>query len=174
MTMAFNRAVAVQLQIAYQQGHDVSMLKEELADLEKEMTWHEKSLSARVRSVAEEAYKKNPKPLQDKVYFAVSESGRVKIGYTTTSLKTRLSAIQNGNPEKIEMKAVIYGGTYSTESRLHRMFQVDRLTGEWFSPSKEMDEIIAAHPVTEKPPEALCECMVCKPIRSGEDDLIPF
>ena len=62
-------------------------------------------------------------------------SGRVKIGYTKDegSLKSRLSTLQTGNPDEIELYGTI-PGTMKVEKFLHRQFGRFRVrsNSEWF------------------------------------------
>lgn len=70
------------------------------------------------------------------VYFmqAGSEVGEIKIGYSNNP-EGRLQLLQTGNPYPLKILATIPGAGKAEERRLHRMFETDRLMGEWFRPS---------------------------------------
>jgi len=68
------------------------------------------------------------------VYLIASESGKYKIGITTTkNLDKRIKQLQTGNSEYLHVIK-----TYSTdyaaiiERTLHREFTTKKLMGEWF------------------------------------------
>lgn len=68
----------------------------------------------------------------------------VKIGKTRQQdLNKRLSGIQTGNPEAIELLAYFYceGTLDQSETALHAAFLKDRVRGEWFEVSPELEEI---------------------------------
>jgi len=64
------------------------------------------------------------------VYF-IYDGNNVKIGHST-NLDTRISALQVGNPNFIEVLATIDNAGKQIESEIHEMFSNDRLSGEWF------------------------------------------
>ncbi len=179
MGIAFNRAVAVELTRPYRTDpFDIGELDDEIRDLKVEMSSHEAHLLYLLKCGLERA-KTGIQPNYPKVYFAQSDDGQVKIGYTATSLKARTAALQNGNPHKIEMKAAIHGARQSLERRLHKQFSASRLKGEWFSPTPELLKIMADHPPSDTPPATPCECDLCQAMRATVDllplaDEIPF
>lgn len=78
------------------------------------------------------------------VYFirAIERVGLVKIGFTTDP-GFRMSTFQKGSPVDLEF-AVLIEGDYETERRFHTLFAADHVRNEWFSPSDQMDAVIAA------------------------------
>ena len=65
------------------------------------------------------------------IYFINQKNEYVKIGYTDTSIKTRMQTLQVGNPTKLSIYTVIEGGL-SAEASLHKMFKRHHVRGEWF------------------------------------------
>ncbi len=63
--------------------------------------------------------------------------GPIKIGFTRSSLRGRLSSIQTGNPERLRVVLRIPG---DRERELHQAFAEYRLGGEWFDVSVEQVE----------------------------------
>jgi hypothetical protein len=70
------------------------------------------------------------------VYFicAPRSSGReaVKIGYSKFYPQKRLTDLQTGNPEKLELMG-FFRGTRNLELQMHRQFCKHRISGEWFA-----------------------------------------
>lgn len=81
------------------------------------------------------------------IYFvqAGPPSGAIKIGYTSTSVKKRLGALQTSHPEKLTLLGAITGGKLN-EKALHKRFEASRMSGEWFHPSEDLLELIWALP----------------------------
>lgn len=76
------------------------------------------------------------------VYFVQrGADGPVKIGYSKNP-KGRLSALQTGIPEALQMLGVIPGGK-SEEQSLHEEFHDARISGEWFRPVPRLMAFIA-------------------------------
>lgn len=76
-------------------------------------------------------------------YFVGSREHQVvKIG-VTTRLKARMSALRNSSPVPIKLFAVVYGWP-GIESYLHERFKADRMHGEWFALTSEIDDCIEA------------------------------
>lgn len=72
-----------------------------------------------------------------KVYFIENtETGRIKVGFTTGAVVTRLRALQTGSDCELRLLGVLYAlqenGT--TERQLHARFIKHRHRGEWFTP----------------------------------------
>lgn len=65
------------------------------------------------------------------VYFIGSESSDLtKIGFSVRP-KARLSQVQSGNPERLELLYVV-PATKAIETKLHDLFAPLRAVGEWF------------------------------------------
>lgn len=77
------------------------------------------------------------------VYFiGCDELRAVKIGYTSSSdASGRLASLQTGSPHKLSILAVVPGPD-SLEKRLHREFSRSRLSGEWFSHTTILEDLI--------------------------------
>ena len=78
------------------------------------------------------------------VYFIGADQGPVKIGTTSGSVKNRLSGIQTGHPHRLRVLAVADGG-YELESAFHLIFAPNRLHGEWFDRTPQLDRLISAY-----------------------------
>lgn len=72
---------------------------------------------------------------QGYVYFISCDSGGrqvpVKIGYSNNHPCGRLSAMQTGNPYRLELLGYLRGGQ-GLERQMHRDFSAHRIAGEWF------------------------------------------
>lgn len=66
------------------------------------------------------------------VYF-IRAGQAIKIG-VSGNVRDRLSALQIGHPDKLELMGSI-AGTVVTEAAIHTAFAPDRLRGEWFRAS---------------------------------------
>lgn len=74
------------------------------------------------------------------IYFI--KAGRsVKIGYTTGDPERRLRELQTANPRKLVLLAAI-PGSREDEVRLHKKFDSDRVTGEWFTLSRSIKKLL--------------------------------
>lgn len=73
-------------------------------------------------------------------YIACTDSGRLKIGFTTGSVKKRLAQLQTGSSSELRIIAE-RPGTIDDEAALHASFAKNWLRGEWF----EMSEHIFDH-----------------------------
>jgi hypothetical protein len=71
------------------------------------------------------------------VYFIASESGPIKIGIATNP-KSRLSGLQTGHHERLELLAICDGGM-DQERAYHKQFTDRRLHGEWFERCPEIE-----------------------------------
>lgn len=71
------------------------------------------------------------------VYF-ITQGNRVKIGFTT-NLEGRLSGLQTGSHETLTMQASLLS-FYEAERMIHRRFKADRIRGEWFNLTDEIEE----------------------------------
>lgn len=100
-----------------------------------------------------------------KIYF-LKAGDSIKIGTTnSTFIRDRISALQTGNPIKIELLGVMLGGT-SVERKLHEKFSKFRRSGEWFYYSDEIKEFIDSFAVTSSG--------VIKEIEGKEEEMIDF
>lgn len=72
-------------------------------------------------------------------------SGLIKIGKTSGEIKSRLSTMRTNSPERLELLA--YFPCFQTltqiERAFHNRFARDRVHGEWFKDSPELEEIYA-------------------------------
>jgi hypothetical protein len=73
------------------------------------------------------------------IYF-MRAGRRVKIGFTT-NLKRRLSVVQIGCPEPIELLGTM-AGTRAIEKGIHRQFITHHQQGEWFTLASEIVDFI--------------------------------
>lgn len=76
------------------------------------------------------------------VYFIGERWGAsVKIGLTCNSPRSRLLALQTGNPSELRMLGLVQfddsGTARGVERDLHEMLSSKRVRGEWFSVSRE-------------------------------------
>lgn len=86
------------------------------------------------------------------IYFILNtEKNTVKIGYTNSDVKQRLSDLQTGSPEKLDVLATMEGGA-KIESELHAKFQGARLSGEWFVYTKEIENFVLLNANTHLDP----------------------
>lgn len=81
------------------------------------------------------------KEVNQRVYFIGSQSGPIKIGIAVNPL-SRLSTLQTGHHEKLELLATCDGGQ-ERERAYHKQFADRRLSGEWFERCPEIEAEIA-------------------------------
>lgn len=79
-------------------------------------------------------------PMGTVYYVACCETERLKIGYTSKSVESRLKNLQTGSAGQLMVMAT-RPGTKEDESFLHNYFASQRLHGEWF----EMNEALFDH-----------------------------
>jgi hypothetical protein len=79
---------------------------------------------------------------RDHLYFIQADSGPIKIGRAADPRK-RLAQLKSGNFEALTLLGQLDGRGYE-EKVWHTAFQDDRLTGEWFSSSRELGKAIDA------------------------------
>lgn len=73
------------------------------------------------------------------VYFISNSKGAVKIGQTTSSLVTRLTALQIGSPDPLRIVAAIdTEDSLKIERRIHSQHASLLIRGEWFAMTDEM------------------------------------
>lgn len=68
----------------------------------------------------------------------------VKIG-TTNNIRTRLHSMNTYCPFELTVFAV-YSGIHSNERYLHKLFNDDRIKGEWYNLSSSVQDYIDSHP----------------------------
>lgn len=83
------------------------------------------------------------------IYFIqAGDAGLVKIGHSISDPRARLSQLQLQSPERLVLLKVIEGDM-EDERRFHRLFEADRVRGEWFNPTEGLMTTIAeAHSKT--------------------------
>lgn len=74
--------------------------------------------------------------------FIATDNNYIKIGKSTyKSLPSRLSSLQTGNHRILELIGILDGVKYS-EAKLHKLFEKDRVRGEWFTYSEEIKQYL--------------------------------
>jgi len=71
-----------------------------------------------------------------KVYFIENvDTGRIKVGLTTSTVYSRLVALQTGSDCELRILGVLYSDREhgTTEWQLHQRFGMHRHRGEWFT-----------------------------------------
>jgi hypothetical protein len=71
-----------------------------------------------------------------KVYFVENiETGRIKIGFTTSSVNARVLSLQTGSDCQLRLLGAVVADeeTGTTELQLHRQFSQWHHRGEWFT-----------------------------------------
>lgn len=77
------------------------------------------------------------------IYFIQNMTSKaIKIGYSG-NVKGRMRTLRTASADPLELLGAIEGNK-AGEHRLHRRFAVDRLAGEWFRPSEELNAFILA------------------------------
>lgn len=72
------------------------------------------------------------------IYFIQShEFPRVKIGFTAGNPRKRLKALQTGSPTVLGLMLAL-PGTQRDEQEVHKLFDYERLHGEWFELSPRL------------------------------------
>lgn len=74
------------------------------------------------------------------IYF-IKAGEYIKIGHTTVPVETRISQLQTGCPEKIELLFCVEGGL-RFEKKLHRFYKKYHTHGEWFKMNPPTDDDI--------------------------------
>lgn len=72
----------------------------------------------------------------------VGDSGPIKIGFTRGSAKSRMRDLQTGCPHPLRLLGSCPGKSYD-ERWLHRVAGSARLSGEWFSPTDLVMDVVA-------------------------------
>ena len=78
------------------------------------------------------------------VYFIGPTNGPIKIGVTAGDPSHRVKGLQTGNPEKLAVIAKTRGGA-ALERAYHDIFSQNRLTGEWFKRTPQLEGLIKAY-----------------------------
>lgn len=101
------------------------------------------------------------------VYFIGNREHKwVKIGHTG-NIKARLSAIQVGCPFKVCVLGtlkVTKDTAKDSESMLHKRFERNKINGEWFNLTDEMEKLIENHVVEHKKAKVMPTSRVIPPI----------
>src|SRR5579863_2370862 len=74
------------------------------------------------------------------VYFLQSETGSIKIGYTT-NLRARIHHLKSGTDRPLKLLATVRGNK-NAEAHIHQLLSAHRLSGEWFSPHPDVLEVV--------------------------------
>lgn len=85
------------------------------------------------------------------IYFisGQSKSSPVKIGYTSFLQPwNRLEQVQQGNPERLRVLAIIRDGDRKEEKKIHEKFSSCRLAGEWFERTEPLMDFISTLDIT--------------------------
>lgn len=76
------------------------------------------------------------------IYFLQGEiTRRIKIGFTTRFIHSRMGALQIGSPDKLVFLGA-HPGDERTEYELHNRFREVYSHGEWFNESQELAQYI--------------------------------
>lgn len=76
------------------------------------------------------------------IYFFQGEiTHRIKIGFTTRFIHSRMAALQTGSPDKLVFLGA-HPGNERTEYELHEKFRKVYSHGEWFNESEELIQYI--------------------------------
>jgi hypothetical protein len=83
-----------------------------------------------------------PPPLDEEVagqtYLILNTTSRCyKIGWTTGSVSKRFSALQTASPDELRVVASFPASSSYAEHRLHDIFLLQRIRGEWFNLSDQ-------------------------------------
>jgi len=83
------------------------------------------------------------------IYFVREESrGNIKIGITSEPT-LRLSQLQSGNPDVLNIEGIANGGPLS-EYALHVKFSEHQIHGEWFHPAHEVLDFMQSLPTYDE------------------------
>ena len=79
------------------------------------------------------------------IYFitdgTVESVGRIKIGYTDSPVKRRLSSLQTGNSKELTCLWE-HPGDIKLEGKLHRFLSAHHIRGEWFRYNNEVKTLL--------------------------------
>ena len=72
------------------------------------------------------------------IYFVRGKKTKnIKIGFTSLSVRARISSLQTGSPDILIFLGACPGDRVY-ETQLHKLYQDDRLFGEWFKSSEKL------------------------------------
>ena len=92
------------------------------------------------------------------------EVGRVKIGCAYDPAD-RLRKMKVGSPCELVLEAML-PGSHKEERQIHGLFSDERVRGEWFTITEEIEKVIAANPAPRKVAEQdLVDLQPAKPPR---------
>lgn len=84
------------------------------------------------------------------IYFVTArEVGRVKIGFSDEP-RSRFVKMRTDSPIALALERICEG-SLDDERELHARFQLDRVSGEWFMLSPDIEEHMATLPTAVKP-----------------------
>lgn len=84
------------------------------------------------------------------IYFVKAEkTKRIKIGYTTQWIDTRLSSMQSNSPDKLTFLGGLVGSK-ELEKNIQNSFRENLSHGEWYNESKDIYSFIKANCLKEK------------------------
>ncbi|MEY9198735.1 hypothetical protein ABIA16_003851 [Sinorhizobium fredii] len=110
--------------------------------------YEDRDLIGAIIRAAVKAYVPKPPPAKRRVrgadqagfvYF-IKSGNYIKIG-KAKDVRSRMSGIQTGAPERLECLGIIAGGLRK-ERELHKLFAEHRANGEWFNDCREIREFI--------------------------------
>jgi hypothetical protein len=103
------------------------------------------------------------------VYFITArEVGRVKIGCAYDPFQ-RLEKLQQMSPCELVLEAVLKG-SHAEERAIHKLFVDERVRGEWFTITDEIEKAIAANPAPRRlTKHELRELMPHRPPRNPQE-----
>src|SRR5690606_34675641 len=79
------------------------------------------------------------------IYFLQGEkTRRIKIGFTTRLIRSRIMALQTGSPDKLRFVGACPGDE-RVERELHFTFREHHSHGEWFNEAPELTHHIKKH-----------------------------
>lgn len=79
------------------------------------------------------------------IYFVQGEiTRRIKIGFTTRFIHSRLGSLQIGSPDKLIFRGA-HPGDERTEYGLHQRFRGAHSHGEWFHETDDLSQYVSLH-----------------------------
>lgn len=81
----------------------------------------------------------------------------------------RLERLQTASPVELRLEALLKG-SHSEERAIHKLFAEERVRGEWFTITEEIERVIAANPAPKRlPASELQRLMPHKAPRNPEE-----